>query len=170
MIFAEQISLLHLQILHPEVHKQFNLPHRASRPSASLKGISQDERTGTSSLQHADGVNGDAPSAGVVRSLHALGRLKRVYCTETRPYNQGARLTAYEAVAEGMPATLITDSMAALTMRQQGVTGETAALCQSVSVSDGCMCVGVIGGSADLTPPHLARSCGGGRRPRGRQR
>uniref|UniRef100_A0A3B3RGH7 Methylthioribose-1-phosphate isomerase 1 n=1 Tax=Paramormyrops kingsleyae TaxID=1676925 RepID=A0A3B3RGH7_9TELE len=58
----------------------------------------------------------------VVRSLHALGRLKRLYCTETRPYNQGARLTAYEAVAEGMPATLITDSMAALTMRQQGVT------------------------------------------------
>uniref|UniRef100_A0A3B3RIJ9 Methylthioribose-1-phosphate isomerase 1 n=1 Tax=Paramormyrops kingsleyae TaxID=1676925 RepID=A0A3B3RIJ9_9TELE len=77
-----------------------------------------------------DGVNGRvsgvpftlASSAGVVRSLHALGRLKRLYCTETRPYNQGARLTAYEAVAEGMPATLITDSMAALTMRQQGVT------------------------------------------------
>lgn len=60
---------------------------------------------------------------GVVRSLHALGRLKRVYCTETRPYNQGSRLTAYEAVAEGIPATLITDSMAALTMREMGITG-----------------------------------------------
>ncbi|XP_072567941.1 methylthioribose-1-phosphate isomerase [Paramormyrops kingsleyae] len=65
---------------------------------------------------------GYGTALGVVRSLHALGRLKRLYCTETRPYNQGARLTAYEAVAEGMPATLITDSMAALTMRQQGVT------------------------------------------------
>ncbi len=60
---------------------------------------------------------------GVVRSLHALGRLKRVYCTETRPYNQGSRLTAYEAVAEGIPATLITDSMAALTMREMDITG-----------------------------------------------
>ncbi|KAG9337403.1 hypothetical protein JZ751_028824 [Albula glossodonta] len=60
--------------------------------------------------------------SGVVRSLHTLGRLKRVYCTETRPYNQGARLTAYEAVAEGFPATLITDSMAALTMRERGIT------------------------------------------------
>lgn len=60
---------------------------------------------------------------GVVRSLHALGRLKRVYCTETRPYNQGSRLTAYEAVAEGIPATLITDSMAALTMREMAITG-----------------------------------------------
>lgn len=59
----------------------------------------------------------------MVRSLHALGRLKRVYCTETRPYNQGSRLTAYEAVAEGIPATLITDSMAALTMREMSITG-----------------------------------------------
>lgn len=73
--------------------------------------------------------------AGVVRSLHALGRLKRVYCTETRPYNQGSRLTAYEAVAEGIPATLITDSMAALTMREMAISGEpvppTLVLCLS---------------------------------------
>ncbi|XP_006790934.1 methylthioribose-1-phosphate isomerase [Neolamprologus brichardi] len=61
-------------------------------------------------------------AGGVVRSLHTLGRLKRVYCTETRPYNQGSRLTAYEAVAEGIPATLITDSMAALTMREMDIT------------------------------------------------
>lgn len=61
--------------------------------------------------------------AGVVRSLRALNRLKRVYCTETRPYNQGSRLTAYEMVAEGIPATLITDSMAALTMREMDITG-----------------------------------------------
>lgn len=46
-----------------------------------------------------------------------------MYCTETRPYNQGSRLTAYEAVAEGIPATLITDSMAALTMREMDITG-----------------------------------------------
>lgn len=64
----------------------------------------------------------------MVRSLHSLGRLKRLYCTETRPYNQGARLTAYEAVAEGFPATLITDSMAALAMREKGITGEVTRL------------------------------------------
>ena len=62
----------------------------------------------------------------MVRSLHALGRRKRVYCTETRPFNQGSRLTAYEAVAEGIPATLITDSMAALTMREMNITGVSA--------------------------------------------
>ena len=37
-------------------------------------------------------------------------------CLRCRPYNQGARLTAYELVAEGMPATLIADSAAAALM------------------------------------------------------
>lgn len=39
--------------------------------------------------------------------------LRHAYCTETRPYNQGARLTAFELVHDKLPATLITDSMAA---------------------------------------------------------
>jgi len=38
-----------------------------------------------------------------------------------RPYNQGARLTAFELVYEQIPATLICDSMAAAAMRQLGV-------------------------------------------------
>ena len=44
-----------------------------------------------------------------------------MYCTETRPYNQGARLTAYELVHEGIPSTLITDSMAAALMRDRAI-------------------------------------------------
>ncbi|XP_065151129.1 methylthioribose-1-phosphate isomerase [Paramisgurnus dabryanus] len=88
-----------------------------------LSGVPRDSVTvlthcNTGSLATA----GYGTALGVVRSLHALGRLKRLYCTETRPYNQGARLTAYEAVAEGFPATLITDSMAALAMREKGIT------------------------------------------------
>ncbi|KAM4678376.1 methylthioribose-1-phosphate isomerase [Discoglossus pictus] len=64
---------------------------------------------------------GYGTALGVIRSLHALGRLSHVYCTETRPYNQGSRLTAYELVYEKIPATLITDSMAAVTMREKRV-------------------------------------------------
>lgn len=41
-----------------------------------------------------------------------MNYLQHAYCTETRPYNQGARLTAFELVYESIPATLITDSMA----------------------------------------------------------
>jgi methylthioribose-1-phosphate isomerase len=41
-----------------------------------------------------------------------MNYLDHAYCTETRPYNQGSRLTAFELVYEKIPATLITDSMA----------------------------------------------------------
>lgn len=37
--------------------------------------------------------------------------LNHVYYTETRPYNQGSRLTGFELIHDGIPATLITDSM-----------------------------------------------------------
>jgi methylthioribose-1-phosphate isomerase len=41
-----------------------------------------------------------------------MNYLDTAYCTETRPYNQGSRLTAFELVFENIPSTLITDSMA----------------------------------------------------------
>lgn len=63
---------------------------------------------------------------GVIRSLHEMGRLEHTFCTETRPYNQGARLTAFELVYEQIPATLITDSMAAAAMAHRGVSGQWA--------------------------------------------
>lgn len=53
---------------------------------------------------------------GVVRALHEAGALDHAYCTETRPYNQGARLTAFELVTDGLPSTLICDSAAAALM------------------------------------------------------
>lgn len=67
-----------------------------------------------------------AGPTGVIRSLHNLGRLEHAFCTETRPYNQGARLTAFELVYEQIPATLITDSMAAAAMAHRGVSGQQA--------------------------------------------
>ena len=45
-----------------------------------------------------------------VRALRETDRLEHIYCNETRPYNQGARLTAYEIAFEKMPGTLICDS------------------------------------------------------------
>lgn len=57
---------------------------------------------------------GYGTALGIVRALNDLKTLKQVYCTETRPYNQGSRLTAYELVVDQLPeATLICDSMAA---------------------------------------------------------
>ncbi|KAF8464590.1 Methylthioribose-1-phosphate isomerase [Kalaharituber pfeilii] len=64
---------------------------------------------------------GYGTALGIIRSLWASGSLAHAYCTETRPYNQGSRLTAYELVHEKIPATLITDSMAASVMHLKGV-------------------------------------------------
>lgn len=55
---------------------------------------------------------------GVIRTLHERGLLEHAYCTETRPYNQGARLTAFELVYERIPSTLICDSAACYLMSQ----------------------------------------------------
>lgn len=74
-------------------------------------------------------TSGYGTALGVIRSLwkdsqskdgkissdniifNSKAQLKHVYPLETRPYNQGSRLTAYELVHEKIPATLITDSM-----------------------------------------------------------
>ncbi|WIA19547.1 hypothetical protein OEZ85_004156 [Tetradesmus obliquus] len=61
---------------------------------------------------------GYGTALGVVRALHEQGRLERCYACETRPYNQGARLTAFELVHDGLPATLLVDSAAAALMAQ----------------------------------------------------
>eukprot|EP01135_Chromosphaera_perkinsii_P005927 Nk52_evm13s372 gene=Nk52_evmTU13s372 len=65
---------------------------------------------------------GYGTALGVVRSVHGAGRIDHVYCTETRPYNQGARLTAYELVYEKIPSTLIADSMVSMLMSTKKIT------------------------------------------------
>ncbi len=55
---------------------------------------------------------------GVIRTLAKDGKLTHVWVDETRPYLQGARLTAYELCQDGIPHTLITDNMAAHFMKQ----------------------------------------------------
>ncbi len=61
---------------------------------------------------------GYGTALGVVRSAWQQGRLNGVYADETRPRLQGAKLTAWECVQEGIPVTVITDSMAAHCMKQ----------------------------------------------------
>lgn len=53
---------------------------------------------------------------GVIRAAWAQGKKIRVIADETRPLLQGARLTTYELMREGIPVTLITDNMAAYVM------------------------------------------------------
>jgi methylthioribose-1-phosphate isomerase len=54
---------------------------------------------------------------GVIREAHFTGKNIKVYADETRPRLQGARLTAFEIVEEGIDGTLIADSTAATLIR-----------------------------------------------------
>ena len=55
---------------------------------------------------------------GVIRAAWEQGKKVKVFATETRPKLQGARLTAYELVRDGIPVTLITDSMVGYVMQK----------------------------------------------------
>ncbi|MBU6404983.1 MAG: S-methyl-5-thioribose-1-phosphate isomerase [Proteobacteria bacterium] len=64
---------------------------------------------------------GFGTALGVIRAGVAGGRIARVYAGETRPWLQGARLTAWELQQDGIAATLIADSAAAALMRTGAV-------------------------------------------------
>jgi methylthioribose-1-phosphate isomerase len=57
-------------------------------------------------------TGGYGTALGVIRAAHAQGKRIRVLADETRPYLQGARLTAWELHRDGIPVEVITDSMA----------------------------------------------------------
>ena len=61
---------------------------------------------------------GYGTALGVVRSAHEAGKKISVLATETRPFLQGARLTAWELKKEKIPVKLITDNMAGHFMSQ----------------------------------------------------
>lgn len=89
-----------------------------------VKNTEAGKRGPVSMLTHCNtgslATAGYGTALGVIRSLHASGSLKHAFCSETRPYNQGSRLTAFELVHDKIPATLITDSMAAALLRLRG--------------------------------------------------
>ena len=87
---------------------------------AILKNVQPDRKVtimticNTGSLATA----GYGTALGVARALQEMGRLESIIALETRPYNQGSRLTAFEIVEENMPGgMLICDSAAGAMMR-----------------------------------------------------
>ncbi|MFL1904240.1 S-methyl-5-thioribose-1-phosphate isomerase [Streptomyces tauricus] len=92
---------------------------------------------------------------GVIRELHARGRLEVVYADETRPLLQGSRLTAWELVQEGIPHFVQADGAAAGTILRGEVdaaivgadriaaNGDTANKVGTVGVALACADAGV---------------------------
>ena len=71
---------------------------------------------GTTVLTHCNAgalaTAGFGTALGVIRAAVAQGKRIEVFADETRPFLQGARLTAWELVRDGIPTTVITDNMA----------------------------------------------------------
>ena len=78
-------------------------------------------RPGATILTHCNtgalATCGWGTALGVIKTAWSKGLVKHVYADETRPRFQGARLTAWELVRAGIPATLIPDSAAATLIR-----------------------------------------------------
>lgn len=76
----------------------------------------QDVPDGATILTHCNAgalaTGGYGTALGVIRAAVAAGKNIRVLADETRPYLQGARLTAWELHQDGIPVEVITDSMA----------------------------------------------------------
>lgn len=66
-------------------------------------------------------TGGHGTALGIIRTAWAQGKLSLVYACETRPVLQGARLTAWELLQEGIPFRLIADCAAGLLFRKKGV-------------------------------------------------
>lgn len=63
-------------------------------------------------------TGGYGTALGVIRSAYSQGKIKEVFADETRPWMQGARLTAWEFVQDNIPVTLICEGAAASLMAQ----------------------------------------------------
>ncbi|MFW6278465.1 MAG: S-methyl-5-thioribose-1-phosphate isomerase [Halorhodospira sp.] len=94
---------------------------------ADVAGNRRMGRTGASLIQKGAGVlthcntgslatGGFGTALGVIRTAWADGRLRRVFADETRPWLQGARLTAWELARDGIPVELLVDGAAAALM------------------------------------------------------
>lgn len=83
--------------------------------------LDHDSRVITHCNAGALATAGYGTALGVIRSAWRGHKLQQVFATETRPWLQGARLTAWELHEDGIPVTLIADSAAAHLMRDGGI-------------------------------------------------
>uniref|UniRef100_A0A915K1B6 Methylthioribose-1-phosphate isomerase n=1 Tax=Romanomermis culicivorax TaxID=13658 RepID=A0A915K1B6_ROMCU len=89
------------------------------------KRIGLDKKKRLNILTHCNtgslATTGYGTALGVVRELHKQGLINMVYFTETRPFNQGSRLTGFELIYEKIPETLICDNMAGWLMKTKNI-------------------------------------------------
>lgn len=96
--------------------EDLNMNHRIGQLGISL--VSHGSRILTHCNAGALATSGYGTALGVIRAAWESGLNISVWVDETRPLLQGARLTSWELLEEGIPVTLITDNMAGYLMQQ----------------------------------------------------
>ena len=99
------------------IHREdLDVNHAIGRSGAAL--VPDGARIMTHCNAGALATAGHGTALGVVRTARDQGKRISVIANETRPFLQGARLTAWEMVQEEIPVTLITDNMAGHLMQR----------------------------------------------------
>ena len=116
---AAEVASLDRDARADAMRKEAEAIHREDVAACRVIGDlgARDVKPGSTILTHCNAgalaTGGYGTALGVIRSAHAQGKVLRVLACETRPYLQGARLTAYELHEDGIPVDVITDSMSA---------------------------------------------------------
>lgn len=88
---------------------------------------------------------GIGTAVGMIRAGYLAGKVSHVYPCETRPYLQGSRLTLWELMQAGVPATLITDNMAAHLMKTRRIDAVIVGSDRIAANADVCNKIGTYG-------------------------
>lgn len=116
---AQPISSIKAQLVHESqsiLEEDIALCKAMGRQGSRL--VSDGQTILTHCNAGALATAGYGTALGVIRAAWEEGKRIQVIADETRPVLQGARLTAWELMQDGIPVTLITDSMAGTLMRQ----------------------------------------------------
>ncbi|KHJ95702.1 S-methyl-5-thioribose-1-phosphate isomerase [Oesophagostomum dentatum] len=106
-----------LKLLHDETEENRKLVWNGYQEITKLKSSGSKFTLMTICNTGALATSSWGTALGIIFALHQAGLIDMVYALETRPYNQGIRLTATELHHFNVPFKIITDSMAAWTMK-----------------------------------------------------
>jgi methylthioribose-1-phosphate isomerase len=119
-LLAEDATLAKVQErILAEAHKMYEADIAACHALGKFGGALLPDEAGVLTHCNAGALAtcGYGTALGVIRSAVENGKRIHVYADETRPFLQGARLTAWELMADNIPTTVICDNMAASLMR-----------------------------------------------------
>ena len=116
---AKEVATFEPELRHESMRTEAEAIHLEDLSACRQMGVlgAEDIPDGSTVLTHCNAgalaTGGYGTALGVIRAAHSAGKKIKVLADETRPYLQGARLTAWELHRDGIHVEVITDNMAA---------------------------------------------------------